>query len=772
MKIAVILSALCLAVGLTSCGNERKTENFVRVEEGRFYIGDRQYGYIGTNFWYGAILGSKGEGGDRRRLIRELDLMKSIGIDNLRILVGSDGVEGVVSKVEPTLQRAPGVYNDQILDGLDYLLMEMGRRRMYAVLYLNNSWEWSGGYSQYLQWAGAGKAPIPAVDGWNAYTEHVRQYAKNEKAHSLFADHVDFIVSRTNRYTGRKYTDDTAIMAWQIGNEPRAFGDENKEAYAEWMAATAEQIKRLDPNHLVSTGSEGKAGSEGDIALWERVHADRNIDYMTIHIWPNNWGWIHRETMEADLPQAIINTKGYIDEHAALAARLKKPLVMEEFGYPRDGFSFKKESATLQRNAYYEAVFSYIHENMQHGGVFAGCNFWGWGGYAMLSDDHYVWRKGDDYTGDPAQEEQGLNSVFASDVATITLIGKYSTLLNMPSGGRTSQTALLLKNLRAVAARGTMFGHQDDTAYGVGWFGDAERSDVKSVCGDYPAVIGFDMGHIELGVEVNLDGVPFDKIRSEIIAQHRRKGMSTVSWHPDNPLTCGDAWDVSDKTVVASVLPGGSCHEIFTGWLDTLAAFFNSLIDDNGDKIPILFRPWHENTDSWFWWGADLCSVEQYRQLWEMTWDRLHLKGATNLLYAYSPSSNVLFSQTYNERYPGDHCVDLLGFDTYHFGQAGQFRKGLEQNLAQLTRLGKEHDKPIAITETGLEGVTMADWWTAVLQPAMQSYPVAYVLVWRNAYDRPGHFYAPYPGQASVADFVQYYNGPQTLFCSEVDLYK
>src|SRR5574344_1637387 len=192
--------------------NAKKT-NFVKVVNGKFVRDGKPYYYVGTNFWYGAILASKGQGGDRQRLKRELDAMKKMGIDNLRILVGADGERGVKSKVEPTLQIAPGVYNDTILDGLDYLLKEMGKRKMVAVLYLNNSWEWSGGYGFYLQHAGEGIAPRPNEDGYPAFMNFVRKYATCEKAHKLFYDYVKFIISRTNRYTGKKYVDDPAIRS-------------------------------------------------------------------------------------------------------------------------------------------------------------------------------------------------------------------------------------------------------------------------------------------------------------------------------------------------------------------------------------------------------------------------------------------------------------------------------------------------------------------------------------------------------------------------------
>lgn len=177
--------------------------NFVKAKGGKLWKNDKPYYYIGTNLWYGAILGSEGQGGNRKRLCKELDTLKKLGIDNLRVLVGSDGDEGVLTKVEPTLQKAPGVYNDTILAGLDYLLKEMGKRDMVAVLYLNNAWEWSGGYGYYLEQAEAGKAPRPNEDGYPAYTNFVKNFSTNTKAQELFYDYVRFIVTRTNRYTGK-----------------------------------------------------------------------------------------------------------------------------------------------------------------------------------------------------------------------------------------------------------------------------------------------------------------------------------------------------------------------------------------------------------------------------------------------------------------------------------------------------------------------------------------------------------------------------------------
>lgn len=338
---------------------------------------------------------------------------------------------------------------------------------------------------------------------------------------------------------------------------------------------------------------------------------------------------------------------------------------------------------------------------------------------------------------------------------------------------RTPEAETLLSNLKQIPQKGYMFGHHDDTAYGIGWEFEEGRSDVRSVCGDYPAVISFDLGHIELSDSVSLDKVPFNKIRQEIINQYQRGGMVSLSWHLDNPLTDGDSWDVSDTTVVASILPGGTKHEKFNGWMENLADFLNSLQTPEGTKIPVFFRPWHEHTGSWFWWGQKLCTTEQYKALWHMTHNFLQEKGANHLLYAYSPGTEFTDSTSYLERYPGDDIIDLIGFDTYQFNKE-TYLKTLERTLPILTEIGKAHNKVIALTETGYEGLKDAQWWTQTLQPAIADYPIAYVLVWRNARERITHFYAPYPGQESAEDFKSFYNDSITLFANDVKdiLYK
>lgn len=423
----LLVVAMVALVGCSEFGKS-PVDDIITVKDGQFIRNGEPYYFVGTNFWYGAILGSEGEGGNRERLVRELDFMKSHGIDNLRVLVGGEGENGLLGKIEPNLQPEPGVYNDDVLAGLDFLMMELGKRGMTAVLYFNNAWEWSGGYTQYVAWANNTPVLVPRVDGWFSYNAFAGEFVRNERAKELFFNHLRYIITRTNRYTGIKYIEDPAIFSWQICNEPRAFSSkeqDNKEAFAEWIAASAKLIRSLDPNHMISTGSEGFYGCEWDMALCERIHALDEISYINCHVWPYNWKWMRGDNMVADLDRSCENTKEYIDMHIGLGHSINKPVVVEEFGMPRDNMDFHKGSPVVCRDKYYTFVFDLILKDKEQNGPFAGCNFWSWGGFAKTNvEDHEYWAKGDDYTGDPAQEQQGLNSIFVEDSSTLNIISE------------------------------------------------------------------------------------------------------------------------------------------------------------------------------------------------------------------------------------------------------------------------------------------------------------------------------------------------------------
>lgn len=410
---------------------EPHSKGFVTVKGIHFYESDdatHPYYFIGTNLWYAPILGSEGQGGNRARLRQELDSLHGLGVNNLRILVGADAGSRNANSVRPYLQPTPGTLNDTLCAGLDYMLAEMGKRDMKAVIYLTNSWDWSGGYGFYLRATGHGDSPNSSGEGYNDYTRFVAQFYTDEAAKKLFYEHVRRIVTRVNSVTGLPYRDDPAIMSWQLCNEPRPFSAGQGEAMLKWMEESAALIKSLDPNHLVSTGSEGIIGCNVDESLCIDVHELENVDYMTVHIWPLNWGWASRDRLFDALTNVYQKTQEYIDAHDRISRKIDKPFVIEEFGYARDNNFHGAGTPTMARDAFYKFVFDAVQQSRKTGGPLAGCNFWGWGGAGRPSADE--WEMGADYLCDPPHEPQGWYSVFDSDQSTIGIIREAAQAIN------------------------------------------------------------------------------------------------------------------------------------------------------------------------------------------------------------------------------------------------------------------------------------------------------------------------------------------------------
>lgn len=427
MRHLILIITLFGSIFQCLAGND---SSLVSVRGTQFIRQGKPYYFIGTNFWYAPILASTGQGGNRERLSQELDSLQAMGINNLRILSGGDSGSDSANFVTPCLQTEPGVLNDTLLDGLDYLLHELEKRKMTCVIYLNNAWDWSGGYSFYLKHTGHGHSPVAEGEGYNNYVRFSANFSRSEKAQELFYAYVRSIVSRTNRYTGKPYKSSPAIMAWQICNEPRPFAKDEatKNGFARWILRTAAIIKEIDPNHLISTGSEGLYGCESDYQLLERIHSARNIDYLTIHLWPVNWRWADRNSLFQSMSNVFVKSEEYIDLHQRMAENINCPLVIEEFGYPRDKNFRSAGTPTDVRNTFYSYVFDKVIESSQKKGPIAGCNFWGWGGGGRQSDKR--WKSGDDYLCDPPHEPQGWYSVFDVDISTISLIRKATRTIN------------------------------------------------------------------------------------------------------------------------------------------------------------------------------------------------------------------------------------------------------------------------------------------------------------------------------------------------------
>lgn len=323
----------------------------------------------------------------------------------------------------------------------------------------------------------------------------------------------------------------------------------------------------------------------------------------------------------------------------------------------------------------------------------------------------------------------------------------------------TGPTRNLNTHLRSSGGKGVYFGHQDALSYGLNsdgsrWIGEPDRSDVKTVTGQHPAVIGYDLGHLELDSTRNLDKVPFEEMKRNIVDTYKRGGLNTLSWHPNNPVNPQKTtWDKEEFTI-RKILTDETHKKNYLAWLDKLAAFFLDLRTPEGELVPVIFRPFHEHTGSWFWWGADHCTPEEYVTFWRWSVDYLlKTKQVNNLLIAYS--TDVFRDKAhYLERYPGDDYTDMIGFDTYHRNAPesnARFQEELGRMLGILKELSTEKNKPFAVTEMGLGQLTVSDWWTSIILPVIGDSGATYFLVWRNGYDK--HYFAPYEGHPSSDDF-------------------
>lgn len=413
--------------------------DFVSVNGSGLVLNNQPYNYVGTNYWYGVLLSAvNGEAG-KQRLKTELDFLKSKGVNNLRVFAGAEGVANSPFRVPYAVQPEQGKIDVKYLQSLDYFLDEVGKRNMKAVLFLTNNWDWSGGITQYLKWNGYGNPPVPqgygsanTADGknwWNEVRNYTTQFYNCASCQTAFNNYIRIILTHKNTVNGKTYIDDPAIMAWEIANEPRPMVMSNLMAFQAWIGETAAFIKSIDKKHLLTTGSEGDIAYDNNMDAYTATHQDKNIDYLTIHIWPKNWGWFKDTSIAQNLSNILANTSAYILKHVSVAQKLNKPLVIEEFGLPRDKHLFDKTASTTSRDKYYNYILTYLAQSVSNKGVIAGLNFWGMGGFAKNHPEGAIWKLGDDFTCDPGQEEQGLNSVFASDVSTWKVIAGQTSKL-------------------------------------------------------------------------------------------------------------------------------------------------------------------------------------------------------------------------------------------------------------------------------------------------------------------------------------------------------
>ena len=426
-----------IAAGCASTTGQRHTNSdFVTIRNGRFELRDRPYFYVGTNFWPCCYLSDARLSGGRARMIRELDRLRSIGVKNIRLLAASEK-SPLAGSIPRAITIAPHEYDEALLAGLDFALAEMAKRDMRGIPFLSNYWQWSGGFAQYVRWITGEDIPDPdrptlSHGDWSGFMKFSARLYTTPGANELYRGYVTKIIQRRNTINGRIYRDDPAIMTWELANEPRPGVDDHNNSvpvFAKWVDETARFIKDQDPNHLVCTGSEGVHGSLDKTDDFVASHKSPAVDYVTVHMWLKNWGWLKDPHLGPDFEAAAQRAKEHVELHTALATdTLRKPLVLEEFGLPRDHEQYSPDSPTLARDEYYKRMFDQVANSCKAGRALQGANFWAWAGEGRAGTGPMD--SAAELMGDPFSEPQGLNTVFDTDTSTLAVIAQANETLS------------------------------------------------------------------------------------------------------------------------------------------------------------------------------------------------------------------------------------------------------------------------------------------------------------------------------------------------------
>ena len=430
-------AALALPLAVAGCASlpakptpaKKNTSDFISVRKGRFELHGHPYCYIGASIWCGCYLSDAKLSGGRKRMVRELDRLQSIGVTNIRLLAGSE-TSPLAGAISRGITRSPRDWDEDLLSGLDFCLAEMARRNMRAILFVSNYWQWSGGFAQYIRWATGETIPDPdrpvmAKGNWGSFIKFSARFYVTPAANQLYLDYIAQLIRRRNTVNGRLYRDDPAIMTWELANEPRPGADaavSGVPEFCRWVDGTARFIHAQDPNHLVCTGSEGIHGCLDKPDVFLKAHETPAIDYVTVHMWLKNWNWLKDPQPGENFEKAAARARDHVEQHTVLATdTLHKPLVLEEFGLPRDHEQYGPETPTTARDDYFRRMFDQVAESCQAGRALQGANFWAWGGEGRTGGDM---SSAGSLMGDPFCEPQGLNSVFDTDQSTLAVIAQ------------------------------------------------------------------------------------------------------------------------------------------------------------------------------------------------------------------------------------------------------------------------------------------------------------------------------------------------------------
>ena len=356
-----------------------------------------------------------------------------------------------------------------------------------------------------------------------------------------------------------------------------------------------------------------------------------------------------------------------------------------------------------------------------------------------------------------------------------------------------------------------LFGHQNDVSRSVN--PQASLGDVYDVTGQVSGVFGIDSLAVtgsEAGgsdaASALANSVAYSKTAAAngaivSLSMHMPNfSSSKIVKNSDGTYSfygCdfSESKDLSND-IVKQILPGGEYNEVFTAYLDVIADYASQL---QAAGIPIMIRPFHENTGSWFWWGS-MNTAETYKSLYRYTKDYMEQSGVHNLLWVYSPNGPITSEAAYMSYYPGDEYVDILAFDYYNDYNSypaaadNSFFDSLDTTCNIVSSIAAKRGKIPAIAECGVrvmkkdgsdnEGLLVKgnpvgteasgkNWYQEVSDIAKKN-NMPYYLVWANFGDT--NFYVPYKyddthGQELINDFIKYYNDDSSIFGGDTGFY-
>ncbi|XP_017700077.3 putative mannan endo-1,4-beta-mannosidase 9 [Phoenix dactylifera] len=333
---------------------------FVTTNGTGFVVNGRPFYANGFNAYW--LMDMASEPAGRSKVSSAFQQASSHGMTVVRTWAFSDGGH-------QALQRSPGSYDDDMFEGLDFVISEARKYGVYLILSLVNNHEDYGGKKQYVQWArDMGQAAGSDDD-----------FFWNDVVKTFYRSHVKTILTRNNTMTGIVYRDDPTIFAWELMNEPRCQSDLSGRILQAWITEMAAYVKSIDSRHLLEVGTEGFYGDSiserkqfnpGGYEAGTDFIANNEIpeiDFATIHAYPDQW-----IPGSSELAQLVFLQR-WMQSHIGDAdAVLRKPLVITEFGK-----SSRLSGYTVcKRDAMYRTVYSAIHASASSGGPCRGGLFW------------------------------------------------------------------------------------------------------------------------------------------------------------------------------------------------------------------------------------------------------------------------------------------------------------------------------------------------------------------------------------------------------------